>query len=123
MAFNLEWATETFDQARRQSTGIRRPPDVALNDGELIAAEACNYIGPSNAFTQSICHRLQQKVTDLVAERIIDTLESIKVEAEQRQNFAAIRPRRCLPKSPLKCRPIRQVSERIVMRKICDLGL
>jgi hypothetical protein len=47
---------------------------------ELVAAEASDGVGLGHSRRQSLRHDLQQPVADVVAQRVVDELESIEVD-------------------------------------------
>ena len=61
-----------------------------MNDREFVAAESSHGVSVPDDGFQSLRHRLQQRVPDGVAQRIVDGLEPIEIEAVQSQRVAAL---------------------------------
>jgi hypothetical protein len=57
---------------------------IAEEDGELLAAEAADQIAPPDARLQHRGKLLQRRVAGVVAEAIVDALEMINIDDEQR---------------------------------------
>jgi hypothetical protein len=60
-----------------------------LNWAEFIAAEARHHVSVAHAVFQPLAHRAQQLVARRVAERVVDVLEMIEVQVEDREAGAA----------------------------------
>ena len=73
--------------ALRQSGGVVDVGDVRQDDGEFVAADACHSDVFVDAAAQPIGDALEQFVAVLVTERVVDRLEIIEVEIEDRQPF------------------------------------
>ena len=58
--------------------------DVAAQQRELVAAEAGGEVVGPRRRLQALGDRLQQRVADLVAERVVDVLEAVEVEEQHR---------------------------------------
>ncbi len=56
--------------------------DLGLHDGEFVAAEPRNHRLVPRAIAQTLGDRAQQFVADMMAERIVDLLESVEIEAQ-----------------------------------------
>ncbi|MGY4413191.1 hypothetical protein ACVWW4_004927 [Bradyrhizobium sp. LB7.1] len=65
--------------------------------------------------------RLQQLVADVMAERIVDALEFVDVDIEQRELTAAGDLLQLVFDLVAEQHPVRQVGERVVMRHMRDL--
>ena len=85
MAGNLEWRVEQFDQPLGECGRIDRSVDRSLDDGEFIAAEPRHGIGLARTLPAAAADGLQQRIADRMAERVVDRLELIEIEAQQRQ--------------------------------------
>ena len=63
--------------------------DVAQNHGELVAAEACEQIGIAQARLQLLADFDQQLVTGGMAGGVVEVLETIEINVQQRRYFLA----------------------------------
>ena len=59
--------------------------DAADEQGELVAALACQQVARPDDLAQPIGDGLENRVTDLVAMLVVDALEVVEVDEEQRQ--------------------------------------
>jgi hypothetical protein len=62
----------------------RSPLDALDEHGELVAAEAGDGVAPAHALEQALADGGQELVAGLVAERVVDRLEPVEVDVEQR---------------------------------------
>ena len=89
----LDVEADSFEDERRGQLGTDAPAeslrvygigDVRQQDDELVAAEP----GDAVAFAQDACQAradlLQQQVTVVMAERVVDLLEAVEVEQQER---------------------------------------
>ena len=79
------------DQARSTSDGGRQ------QDRELVAAEAGDGVAVADAVLQAPGELDQQQIADVVAERVVDLLEAVEIEQQQRQRVGGARRRRAAP--------------------------
>src|SRR5438105_4746339 len=76
-----------------------------------------------HAFAEPEGYRLQERVADRMAERVVDFLEMIEIEAEYRELVAALgQPQRLLALFAGQ-RPVRQIGQRVMARHMRDLLL
>src|SRR5436190_23202334 len=73
----------------REIDNVARLSYGGLNNRKLVAAQPGDSVGVSETGAQASGHDLQQFITDRVPERVVDGLELIEVEVEQRQTIAA----------------------------------
>ena len=66
-------------------------------------------------------HGLQQFVADMMAERVVDALEFVDVDIEQRELLAASGLLQLALDLLAEQHPVRQVGQRVVMREMRDL--
>ena len=62
--------------------------EAAHHDGELVAAEARYRVGLSHAGIQAPCRLLEQPVANTVAQRVVDILEPVQIEVQERDFLA-----------------------------------
>ena len=80
---------DRFVDTRHEGQHVGGRFDPGLDDGEFVAAESRNQIARLEAGADAARDRLQQLVADMVAERIVDALELVDVDIEQRELLAA----------------------------------
>jgi hypothetical protein len=82
----LGGATSNFSATWAASCGLL---DVRQQDHELVTALATDRVGGAHTRGQAARNRLQHLVADRMPQRIVDVLETIQVQEEQRHLFAA----------------------------------
>ena len=63
---------------------IRRLRRRNLHDRELVAAQPRHQVLAAHATAHAVGRRLQQQVADRMSERIVDALEAVEIETENR---------------------------------------
>ena len=111
--------------AAREQRGVFGLLDVALHDGELVAAEPADGIDLADAGLQPLGDGAQQFVADRMAERIVDLLEMIDVDREHGKAAAAAHVGDRLLDALAEHHAIGQAGERVVAGHVGDalLGL
>jgi hypothetical protein len=87
-----------------------------LHDCEFATGQSRNRIVLGDAFIEAAGDFLQQRITDRMAERIVDILEMVEVEAKHRELVTAFRKAQALLELFAEQRPVRQIGRRIVTR-------
>ena len=95
--------------------------NIGLNDRKLVAADARHRVGFANASAQPVGNGLQQLVADLMPERVIDTLETVQIDAEHGEALAPSHAGKRARQLLAKMHTIGQVGKRIVARHMRDL--
>ena len=67
-------------QARCQALGVALRLDVALHDGELVAAEPRHQIRAPDGALQAVGHALQQRIANGVAEGVVHAFEIVEID-------------------------------------------
>ena len=62
--------------------------DGPLHDDELVAAEAVHGLAFTGGLGEPIADPTQETITGLMAERVVDLLEALEVDEEQRHLLA-----------------------------------
>ena len=75
---------ELAEQVLRDDARVARVAHLLQHDDELVAAESRDGVAGAQRARQPRRHLLQDLVADVVAERVVDVLESIEVEEHQR---------------------------------------
>jgi len=103
-----------FDQLLRHPRGIFRMLERVQQGGELVPAHARDdVVGPHAGF-QHARHAAEDLVASVVAERIVDALEAIQVDIENRHSpTIAIDPCQCRCQCLVEAAPVQQASQRI----------
>ena len=78
-----------IDHPLRQQAGLLRMVQMRDDDGELVATEPHDDIAPPHRGRQAGRDLAEQVVSGGMAERIVDRLEPIEIETQQRQLTAA----------------------------------
>ena len=101
--------------------GRRQPLD---QDDELVAAEPRHRRVRAAHGLDPVRDLHEQRVADLVAERVVDRLEPVDVEQQHRRDAAgAVQPGQCLVEPVVEQRPVRQPGQGVGEREPLELGL
>ena len=88
---------------------------------ELVAAEPRHRVGRAQGAAQARRHFLQHQIAGVMAERVVDLLEAIEIDQQDRQALVvAMRAQDRLLQAIEEQRAIRQVGQRIVIGEIGD---
>ena len=90
------------------------------DDGELVAAQPRHGVRLARAAAQALADQLEQLVADRMAERVVDALELVEVEAEHRQALAALDALELVLEMLAHHGAVGQVGERVVARHVRD---
>ncbi len=119
--------TETFigladriEDPRQQIGDVIDSPDRGLDDGEFVSTQSCDEVGTSDATAEAHGDGFQQLIADQVPERIVDAFEFVDVDVEHRQLLARNNASQLALQLLVEQRPVRQVGQRIVVRKVRD---
>ena len=88
VAAHLVGPADGLDQLRGERARLVGIAERRLHDGEFVAAQTRHQIAVAQAAAQAVGDRLQQLVADRVAERIVDALEVVEIEAMHRELVA-----------------------------------
>ena len=85
MAVEIVGSADHLDESRREGGNVGRMIGRQhLHDGKLVAAQPGHDVLAADAAAHAVGRRLQQQVADRMPERIVDALEVVEVEAEDR---------------------------------------
>ena len=73
----------------------RRVVRALEQDGELVAAEPGDGVARPDRLPQALGHLHEQEITRRMAEEVVDLLEAVEVEEEDRDAVATRRSREC----------------------------
>ena len=95
--------------------------DGGLDHGKFVAAEPGDQVGRLDAGLDAGRDRFQQFVADMMSERVVDALEFVDIDIEQGELLAGNRLVQLALDLLAEQHPVRQVGQRVVMRKMRDL--
>ena len=87
-AADRERQAERFLDPERDGVGLRVVVQAAEQDGELVAAEPRDGVAGTQAGLEAARRLDEQLVADQVAEAVVDDLEAIEIEVEDRERVA-----------------------------------
>src|SRR6185503_5849226 len=93
-----------------------------LEDGEFVSAKAGDEVFRADRLAQPLSHAFKELVTDQMSERIVDALELVDVDIEDRE-FASLGFQKQSLRLALEQRPVRQIGQCVVMGEMLDPGL
>jgi hypothetical protein len=100
---------------QRPDLGFRR--DAAHEHGELVAAQARHGVVAARDRLQPLAEHPQQLIARGVALRVVDLLEAVEVEADDRQRLLVLRARQQRLQQLAELRAVHEARERIVVRQ------
>ena len=107
---------ELVQQLLRHRRRLARLGDVLEEHAELVAADARDEVVAAHARLQARGHDLQQAVADLVAEAVVDLLEVVHVEEQERRGLVVpARVRHRLARALGEHRAVGKPGERVVV--------
>jgi hypothetical protein len=87
----LKWTLEIIEQTSAELLKLRSVPEPDMQDGKLVATEPGNRITLADMRPQPLAHRAEETITDIVAETIVDFLETIEVDVQHSGKPAVLR--------------------------------
>ena len=121
---DLERLLHGAHDAPRDRPGALDVGGRGQQDRELVAAEPGDRVALADAFLQALGELHQQQVADVVAERVVDLLEAVEVEQQQRQRLAgARRGAQRLGQAVLEQQAVGQPGQRVVHRLMAQPAL
>ena len=110
------------DNLLRDEPGVLGLIDFRQEDEELVAAVAADGVRLADARHQALRDRAQDLVADAVTERIVDVLETIAVQEQDRDAAAVAARQRDGPgEAIVQEQPVRQVGQRVVFGEVQHL--
>ncbi len=124
MTGNIVGRGEPLDHlAREHGDGGRLAIAAEQHDGEFVAAQSRDRVVLGDAAGETPGDLLQQHVADRMAQRIVDVLEVVEIEAEHRHLIVAPNEPQGLFELFAEQRPVRQIGQRVMARHVRDLFL
>ena len=122
VAVAVERGAQRLIDPRDQRVNVLGALDAVLKDGEFVPAEAGDEIFRSDRLAQPLRHALQELVADQMSQRIVDALELVDVDVEDRE-LASLGFQQQPFRMALEQRAVRQIGQRVVMGEMLDPGL
>jgi hypothetical protein len=111
-----------FQHRLGQRIGADSRVDSGDDDGELVATQSCNHVGPSGPF-QATAEFDEKPVTLMVAEGVVDLSEVVEVNHHQRHFVTVVRNRgESFVQTLHHVGSVGQPGKRVVVRLITERG-
>ena len=108
------------DDRRCHGIDVLELGGVQAQHDEFIAAEPCHHVAGPHALAQAHGGLLQQCVTGLVAQRVVDHFEMIQIDEQHRKARVLVRAAdQCIQPLTQEC-PVGQLGERVVGRQVTN---
>ena len=92
LAVEGEWGGDGLDHFFGDDARVGGLLQVAEDEGELVAADACGHVLVAHPLPEPVAHLAQQLVAGLVAEAVVDLFETVEVHEQQRHAGVAPPP-------------------------------
>ena len=120
VAAEIEWRAQGLGHRLRQGIGTVGLQLAALHDGELVASEPGHHSLVADTQQQPVGDLPEQFIADGMAEHVVDGLEAIEIEAENRELIGGGGVQR-FGQRALKQVSVRQIGEGVVFGHVSDL--
>ena len=120
LAADLEGEAKLVDEAGGERGGACRLADIALDDRELVAADAGDGVGLADEPAHARRGGAQQRIAGGVALRVVDALELVEVEPEHGAGIGAARAGQHLVQPLAQQHAVGKAGERVVPRHVGD---
>ena len=121
---DIEGAFHDLQHLLRSIGGMGHLRAIIDQHGKLIATQSSHGKAFAKYPLQTVRDCLEQKITDVMAKAVVDDLEVVEVDHQQRTaRLMALRRSQSLLGTVSKQQSIGQVSQRIVMNKSCQFAL
>ena len=107
---------EALDEPQRVVLAV----DVLVQHDELVAADAGDRVARAQRLAQALGDGAQQGVARLVPEGVVDQLEAVEVDEQDRGQLAALAPPAPVCDPVGQQRPVGQAGQRVVERLVAD---
>ena len=121
LAGDVDGRGDGLDESAGERFHVARVADAFGEDGEFVAAEARQHVGGPHQRPHALSHAHEQGVADGVAVTVVDGLEAVEVEAEDREAAGGSFDRalhRLAEEGP-----VRQAGQGVMVRQVGDAGL
>ena len=124
VTIEVEWLRQLLDDASGQLAGRFGLHAGSLQEDEFIATDARHGVAFAEIAEQPLGNLLQQQVPGPVAERVVDVLEAVEIDAQHRERHpVALRQGELACNHVLELRAVRQSGQRVVLREETDTRL
>ncbi len=96
--------------------------DIAENDSEFVATEPRDGVRLPDQSLQLLGDGDQQGISDRMTERVVDRLEPVQIEAQDRARLAALHAAKRLDQPLMEQGPVGKVRQGVVQRHMDDLA-
>ena len=116
---DIEWPRHAVENAPRQELGRFRVAQPGLDDGEFVAAEPRQRVAFAEQVLQALRRQLEEPVAGLVAEGVVDVLEAVEIEEQDRKpGIGAREPVQLLVETLRKQETVRQSGQRVAPEQV-----
>ena len=123
LAVQVEGRVQRGDEPAGQRRRLFGPEQAPLDHRELVAPEPGDGIELPDQCAQPHADRLQQGVANRVAERVVDLLEAVQIQAQKSKRLTLLGACERLVQAETKQAPISQAGQRVMMRQMGDARL
>ena len=116
MAFDCVRLTDASDQPSSQGTRLLGMLESRLKNNEFVPAEARHRVRLAHATLQTLGDGLQQRIPNMMTERVVHGLEVVEIEPENRDGFAPPNPCERLFHLRSQAHAVRQTGQRVMLR-------
>ena len=117
---DLEGLVAEITRLDRHRGGLVDPAVLVEQDGELVATQSGQELVLREAAGQPSCHLDQQSVPGFVPERVVDLLELVQVDHQERRSRGAAEDRQPAGEPRLEERPVRKPGQRVVLGLVAE---
>jgi hypothetical protein len=121
LVVNAKGCSNKFNQTRRERRGFFRLLIAKLNDRKFIATKSPNLVAFPESISQAARQVLEHGISSPVPEGVIDILEAIQINEQNRQITTVMLPvHKRIAKLLVEQQPIAKARQRIVVRQVRD---
>jgi hypothetical protein len=84
VTIHFEWILEEFGEGAADTYCVSAAHRLFQDDGKLITAGAGNCVRPAHAAEKKAPDALEQFITDMMTNRVVDQLEVVEVDEQKR---------------------------------------
>ncbi len=121
MAQHVVRAADVLQYAAGEIVGEVLAIHPHLQDGKLVTAEAADHVARTQAALQPAGHALQQAISHEVAVPVVDLLEVVEIEPQQREALAGIIRFELVLEALAEMEAVGDFRQRVVTRQPFDL--
>ena len=122
VASHVERCVEQLKHPVGESDCLGRLLDRRQDDGELVATQPRHGVRFTRVLHQPFCDDLQQRIANRMSERVVDLLELVEVQVQQRQPLPTTGMRECCFQLMMEQHTVRQVGQSVMVREVYHPG-